>query len=364
MLVLVLRFEMSGEQADTKANARLDLEVVTAKSENLALDGGFICVAGSEPKRLRMHLSALDPVSTYSLNQQDGRIVYRAVLTPERPSRILDIAIPYITLTDQQEWARLSKLRYEVGFQAVRSYWDRRVNEGTQILTPEPMINDYYKATVSHFLLNSDREVGTSDRYVARVGTFSYGAYSNESCMMVSALDRRGYHKRAEQALETWLHYQGTVGLPGTYSTKDGVFYGAGGYEDGGYNQHHGFVLWCLGEHYRYTRDAEWLERISPKIVKGCEWIIRDRQRTIAQAEHTPIQAIERGLLPAGSLEDIKDWRCWLSTNVYSWWGMENAARALADAGLSDGERLLRQADDYKNDILLAFTEAMFRSAS
>jgi hypothetical protein len=34
----------------------------------------------------------------------------------------------------------------------------------------------------------------------------------------------------------------------------------------------------------------------------------------------------------------------------------------LADAGLPDGERLQRQADDYKKDILLAFTESMYRS--
>jgi hypothetical protein len=361
-LVLMLRFEITGERVDTKADARLDLEVVTAKSENLARDGGFVYVAGSEPKRLRMHVSSIDPVSTYAMDQQDGRIVYRAVLTPERPGRVLDIAIPYITLTDQQEWAQLGKLRYEVGFQAVRSYWDRRVKQGTQIVTPESMVNDYYKATVSHLLLNTDREVGTSDRHVARVGTFYYGAFSNESCMMISDLDRRGYHKRAEQALETWLHYQGTVGLPGDFSTTEGQFYGAGGYEDGGYNQHHGFVLWCLGEHYRYTRDLAWLKRAAPKIVAGCDWIINERKRTIADAELPGLRAIERGLLPPGNLEDIRDWRSWLSTNVYSWWGMDNAAKALADAGLPEGERLLRQADDYKKDILLAFTEAMYRS--
>ncbi len=284
-----------------------------------------------------------------------------ASLTADAPARTLYVAVPYITLTEPQEWAKLRELRYDDSFEAVRSYWRQRVEQGTQIVTPEPMINDFYKADVSHLLLNTDRQVGTSDRYVARVGTFYYGAFSNESCMMVSDLDRRGYHQRAEQALETWLHYQGSEALPGTYSTHDGVFYGAGGYEDGGYNQHHGFVLWCLGEHYWYTRDAEWLRRAAPKIIKGCDWIINERKRTIA-AEGPPISAIERGLLPAGSLEDIRDWRCWLSTNVYNWWGMDNAARALSDAGLPDGGRLMKEADAYRADILAAFTEAMRRT--
>ena len=361
-LVLMVRFEMTGEQADAEANAGLDLEVITDKSENLAHDGGFIYVAGSQPKRLRMFVSTPDPASTYSLNGQDGRIVYRATLTPETPNHTLQVAIPFITLTEPQQWTRLSSLGYDNAFEAVRSYWSQRFKQGTQIITPEPMINDYYKATVSHLLLNTDREVGTSDRHVARVGTFSYGAYSNESCMMISDLDRRGYHKRAEQCLETWLHYQGTVGLPGDFSTTEGQFYGARGYEAGGYNQHHGFVLWCLGEHYWYTRDVAWLKRAAPKIVAGCDWIINQRKRTIAEAQHSDIRAIERGLLPPGNLEDIRDWRSWLSTNVYSWWGMDKAARALADAGLSDGERLMRQADNYKKDILTDFTEAMNRS--
>jgi hypothetical protein len=41
---------------------------------------------------------------------------------------------------------------------------------------------------------------------------------------------------------------------------------------------------------------------------------------------------------------------------------MQNAAAALADAGLPDGKRLLAEAQAYRKDILAAFTEAMRRS--
>ncbi len=360
-LVLMTRLDIE-RAGDEPAKARLDLQVVTKGPEKLAVENGFVFAEGTQPSRLRMLVTSTDSADRYSLKAQGNKVTYTATLTADAPARTLYVAVPYITLTEPQEWTKLRELKYDEAFEAVRSYWRQRVEQGTQIVTPEPMINDFYKADVSHLLLNTDREVGTSDRYVARVGTFSYGAFSNESCMMVSDLDRRGYHQRAEQALETWLHYQGSEALPGTYSTHDGVFYGAGGYEDGGYNQHHGFVLWCLGEHYWYTRDAEWLKLAAPKIVKGCGWIINERKRTIAAAEGSPISAIERGLLPAGSLEDIRDWRCWLSTNVYNWWGMDNAARALADAGLPDGGRLMKEADAYRADILAAFTEAMRRT--
>jgi len=352
-LILMLRFEMT--RADTEEpEARLD---IGAGDEELTTDDGFLFVTGTEPKRLRMMVSPAD-----LLEKQGKKIFYRAKLTKAKPKKTVDVAIPFITLTEKQEWAKLRTIEFDKSYKNVRSYWRKRVDEGAKITTPELMINDYYKAHVSHLLLNTDREVGTSDRYVARVGTFSYGAFSNESCMMVSDLDRRGYHKRAEQALETWLHYQGTEPLPGTYSSSEGEFYGAGGYEDGGYNQHHGFVLWCLGEHYWHTRDIDWLKRSAPKIIKGCEWIIRERKRTIAEADKSAIQKIERGLLPAGSLEDIRDWRCWMSNNVYSWWGMNNSAAALNDAGIPEGKRLLEEASAYREDILAAFTEAMRRS--
>jgi hypothetical protein len=363
-LVLMSRFEISAAEK-TECQAKLDIKVEAGGSEPLTINEGMIFVTSSDPKRLRMFVTSKDPIGSYSLQAQDKSIAYRANLTPQESKRILDISIPFITLTSNKEWQKVATIKFEGAYEAIREYWQKQLAKGTKITTPEPMINDFYKAHVSHLLLNTDREVGLSDRYVARVGTFKYGAFSNESCMMISDLDRRGYHKRAEQALNTWLYYQGTVGLGGDYSTNEGVFYGAGGYEDGGYNQHHGFVLWCLGEHYWYTRNTGWLRNAAPKIIKGCNWIINQRKRTILEAftdSSGGIRAIEKGLMPPGSLEDIKDWKSWLSTNVYSWWGMKNAAAALDDAGIPEGKRLLEEAAAYREDILSAFTEAMQRS--
>ncbi|MBN1852664.1 MAG: hypothetical protein JW829_08065 [Pirellulales bacterium] len=360
-LVLMVRFEM--EPIDTAdREATLDLSVHAEQQESLTVDDGLIFATGGETPCLRMLATSPDPAQSYSLTAAGQSISYRAMLNSGQPKRTLDLAISYITLTNASEWDRLRSIPFDKAFAAVRDYWQSRLETNARITTPVPMINDFYKAHVSHLLINTEREVGGSDRYMAKVGTFHYGVFSNESCMMVSDLDRRGYSKRAEQALDTWLHYQGTVGLPGDFTTTEGQLYGAGGYEHGGYNQHHGFILWCLGEHYWYTRDLEWLRRAAPKIVKGCDWIIGQRQRMIDEADRSPIRAMERGLLPPGYLEDIKDWRSWMSTNVYSWWGMHNAAAALDAAGIPDGQRLLHEADRYRQDILNAFTEAMHRS--
>lgn len=354
---LVLMVKIAISPIGRGGEARLTLSAADeGGTENLALDGDRV-MAGRE--RLRMLAKTADP---QMLAARNGAILFAVHLGPGDGERSLSVAIPFITLTDPREWDQVRAIDYDRAHEAVSKYWEGRVAASTRITTPEPMINDFFKAHVSHLLINTEREVGDGDRYMAKVGTFRYGVFANESCMMVSDIDRRGFHERAEQALESWVHYQGSVGLPGDFSSQEGEFYGVAGYEDGGYNQHHGWVLWNLGEHYFLTRDAKWLEQVAPSIVRGCEWILRERRRTIEDAARTPIRAIERGLLPPGRLEDIGDWRSWLSTNVYTWWGLRNAAAALAAAGHAAGARLGAEAEAYRNDIVAAYTEAMRRS--
>jgi hypothetical protein len=268
------------------------------------------------------------------------------------------VKIPFITLDQPDELERLADLDFEEEFRRVKRHWKARADSATQIHTPIPELNRFFRAHTSHLLINCGREVN-ADRLMARVGSFSYGVFGNESCMMITDLDRRGFHVEAERCLETFLHYQGTVALPGDYASQDGVFNGANGWEQGGYNQHHGWILWAMAEHYRYTGDKHWLTKNAARLVNACRWILRERSRT-SQLEG--LRRIERGLLPPGSLEDIGDWRCWLSNNVFSWWGLDAMARALADLGHDQTAALGAEAAAYRRDILTAFQEAMIRS--
>jgi len=267
----------------------------------------------------------------------------------------LTLKIPYLVLTQQLEYGALGDLNFEKERQAVADYWRRRLNESAKLITPEPMLNEFYRSHAMHLLVNCEREPEI-DRRFARVGSFHYAAFGNESCMMVVDLDRRGYHKEAQDCLDAWLHYQGTVELPGSFESKEGVLYGAGGYEHGGYNQHHGWILWMLGEHYRFTRDEAWLRGAAPGVVKGADWIIRETART--QSRHE----LERGLLPAGSLEDIGDWWTWLSTSCYSWRGLDSAAWALEQIKHPNAKRIRKAATDYHAALLTNFRKAGERS--
>jgi hypothetical protein len=103
------------------------------------------------------------------------------------------------------------------------------------------------------------------------------------------------------------------------------------------------------------------MEHAAPKILLGCDWIIEQRKATMRKdGEGRPVP--EYGLLPAGALEDVTDFWYWLSTNVFSWWGLDNAARALQDFGHPAGANLVKEAESYRQDILRAFQEASVRS--
>jgi len=367
-IVLLMKIEV-GNVGGAPALARLPVSIHAGGRRALGVENGFIFSErpGAHVPWMFFDTNGAGSLEVVGVGAQKeprgasvgGHVLYSVGIGPQQQHSVY-IKIPFISLTKDEAISRLKQLDVERELPRVAEYWQKRLDAGAQIHTPEPTINSFYRAHAGHLLINTEREVG-SDRGMAKVGTFHYGVYSNESCMMISDLDRRGYHEKAEKALETFLHYQGTVGLPGDYTSKEGQFYGAGGYEAGGYNQHHGWVLWCLGEHYWYTRDKKWLEKAAPKIVTGCDWIIRERRRHMAKCDQ-PHRAIERGLLPPGRLEDIGDWWCWLSTNVYSWWGMDNAAKALNDIGHPEAERLVTVAERYGKDILAAFNEAVVRS--
>jgi hypothetical protein len=93
-----------------------------------------------------------------------------------------------------------------------------------------------------------------------------------------------------------------------------------------------GWILWTLAEHYLYTRDQQFLRTQLPRILKPANWIIQERQATRHTAEGGN-RVWERGLLPAGQLEDNEDYQYWYAVNAYAYRGLRTAAKAVSDHG-------------------------------
>ncbi len=119
--------------------------------------------------------------------------------------------------------------------------------------------------------------------------------------------------------------------------------------------------MWNMAEHWWYTRDRAWMERVAPKLIKACDWVTRERRATMT---HSPDggQPIEYGFLPAGGLEDVQDYWYWLATNVNTVWGFDALADALADFGHPEASRLQREAKAYHDDVMRGLTEARIRT--
>jgi len=261
------------------------------------------------------------------------------------------LKVPYVSPEGSQEFNALTRLSFEPCYADVTEYWQRVATRGAFLETPEPQLGALHTAHLAHILLSDylmpDGLVNTS------VGTSTYGNYSNESCMIVNELDQRGLHDEAQRRLDLWIKYQGTAKQPGNFTDYNGMYFGAGGYECGSYNQHHGWVLWCLSEHFLLTHDAEWFARSADSIIAGADWIFRQRKNTMADLPHS--RGWERGFLPAGSLEDVTDFYYWLSTNSLTWRGAEYAARALEAGQHPEAARIRQEADAYKQDLIRGF---------
>jgi hypothetical protein len=344
--VAMLRFDFTNTTGSSQM-AELPIKLRIAETyENVRLDSQGL-IWNSNQLRGQIVADSLPVVSSNQLG-------WNAPLAAHE-GKFVTLKVPYLPLIESSECGALSALDFETERKATGDYWRGTLDKGARLITPEPVLKEFYRAVAGHLLINSEMEPGSNRRF-ARVSSFNYGAYGNESCMMVLDLDRRGYHQEAADCLEAWLHYQGTVGLPGDFDSKEGVLYGAAGYECGGYNQHHGWILWTLSEHYRFTRDDAWLRRVAPGIVAGADWIIRETARTTRRND------LAQGLLPPGDLEDIGDWWTWLSTSCYTWRGLDGAAWALEQIQHPDAARIRAAAETYHKNLLEHFQAASARS--
>ena len=261
------------------------------------------------------------------------------------------VKIPYVVPEGNNELTALDGLNFDVCQPQVTKYWRNVAGQGARVQAPEPELGALHTSHLAHVLMADykmpDGLVNTS------VGTSTYGNFSNESCMIVNELDQRGMTDEAQKRLDLWIKYQGTVEQPGNFTDYKGMYYGAGGFEQGSYNQHHGWVLWCLCQHYLLTHDDAWFAKNTDSIIAGADWVFRQRKNTMTDLPHS--RGWERGFLPAGSLEDVTDFYYWLSTNTLTWRATEYAARALEAAGHPEAARVRGEADAYKADLIKGF---------
>ncbi len=282
----------------------------------------------------------------------EGLVLRKELVPGESWEAVLKI--PFIALETASDLAALDALEFDHCYEEVVTFWGREGRRGAQLKTPVPQLNALYASHLSHVQITDFSMPDEPWLINTSVATSTYGNFCNESCMIIQELDERGLHEEARRRLEVWVKYQGTKRLLGNFTDDEGVYYGAGGFESGqSINQHHGWVLWCLSQHYFMTRDVEWLKGVADSLVSGMEWVFRQRRATVAGLPHS--RGWEQGFLPAGGLEDVGDYSYWLATQAMTLRGVESAARALEAIGHPEARRLLREAAAFRRDLKRGF---------
>ena len=279
-------------------------------------------------------------------------VVLRKTLQPgERCDALLKV--PYLAPNSEAELESLTRLKFEKCHEETTRFWRMENKKGCQLRSPVPQLDSLHASHLSHVEITDFSMPGAPDLINTSVGSSTYGNFSNESCMVVQELDQRGFHDDCRRRLDLWVKYQGTATQPGNFSDFDGMYYGAGGFEQGHYNQHHGCVLWCMAEHFLLTRDREWFGKAAGSVIAGADWIFRQRRRTMGKLPHS--RGWEHGFLPAGSLEDVTEFYYWLSTNCLTWRGADRAAKALEIYGHAEAGRIRQEADAFGMDLIHGF---------
>lgn len=249
--------------------------------------------------------------------------------------------------------------------------------KGTKIQVPEEIVNRIYKAQI---LYDQQLMVQAADKdYYFPVQSY-IGMVPWEAMKMLVPLDAAGYHDDTRRCLKYFIEIQGLHGPHGQNKSEDGTIPICAAFEKSGWENDEstiyglfykeraakekewpnwlgttGGALYAFAEHYFYSRDRNWLQSVSPALIKACNWIISERQHT-KQMDVQGQKVLHYGLMPAGeaydgsSRSDNSYYFCFV--DGYSYQGLKRVAEALVDIKHPEGPRLLREAESYRQDIL------------
>ncbi|MBI5724382.1 MAG: hypothetical protein HZA50_10525 [Planctomycetes bacterium] len=272
------------------------------------------------------------------LNGKSAPDLEMAVLVRPSEKAVYDILIPHQPLA-QDRAEKLARQDFDLHLDACRRFWRDRLKKAAAISIPEPAVDERIKAGLLHCdLVALGKEPDGSG--LATVGWYS--PIGSESSPIIQFFDSIGWHGLAERSLNFFLDRQRDDGFIQNY---------------GGYQLETGPALWSMGEHYRYTRDLEWVRRIQPKLLKACDYLFAWRQRN----KKPELRGQGYGLLD-GKVADPEDFFHSFMLNGLSYLGIKRVAEMLSQIDPDRSKQLAAEAEEFRKDIRTAFQESIGRS--
>ncbi len=277
----------------------------------------------------------------------------------------LELVVPFVPPIDDRQRERLGVINFDETVRAEADRWRQIVSQAGRFEMPDQMLNDFYKAQLVHTLITADRDP-YERTWQLPAATLGEKVGIRRAYAPIRALEMRGLHAMAAKFLDAFVRGQSSMALEGRFSDRRGVFHGLPSehedYQGFFDNQDHGCTLWMLNEHYRYTRDRDWLRRHAEVLVQACDFITRQRRVEDVDDPAEKDESRDTELLPPGRVEGRTDWARWYAVNAWAWRGMKATAENLAEIKHSDAKRIAADARAFGDVLRASCRESMIHA--
>ena len=286
-------------------------------------------------------LCLLGTDQAYCVARLDGRPMPEeecAVLVPPGGRVACEFAVPHRPLSRERA-AALSRADFDERLDECRAFWMDKLEPGAHVALPEKRVDEMVRAGRLHLDLVA-YGLEPDGPLAAVVGVYS--PIGSESAPIVLFHDCMGRHDLARRAIDFFLEKQHEDGFIQNFN---------------GYTLETGGVLFMIGEHYRFTRDLEWLRGVKAKALKSCRYIIDWRGRNL----RADLRGRGYGMLD-GKVADPNDPTRYFMNSGFACLGLKRAAEWLAEFDPKEAEVLAAEAEAFRGDIRTALVECIARS--
>lgn len=271
---------------------------------------------------------------TASLNGKPVTDVEYAVLLGAGERARFEFRIPHRPIPRQRA-LKLAQCDFDEKLAECTAFWRAKLARIAQIHLPERRIEEMMKAGYLHLdLVCFGNE--PDDAVAPVVGV--YTPIGTESTPIIQYFESLGDQELARRAITYFLKKQRSDGFMQNFSN---------------YMSETGLGLWNAAEHYRFTRDEQWLRSIAGNLVRGCDYI---REWTL--------QSMDRSLLRRGygmifgKVGDCEYPFHSYMLNSTTWAGVRSCAEVLTEIGDPNAPRIVGFANEYRANILQSLEES------
>jgi len=257
---------------------------------------------------------------------------------PAGERRAVEIRVPFAfaetSVTD------VPAAEFDTKLAEASEYWEKLLAPCSMFDIPEPRVQNAYRAWLAYNFMNVHKRDGVY--HICDGSGFYMQVYGYSAALYCHMLDLYGRHEQARTYIDSLL----------TFQRPDGLFYINFGVTDTG------TLLYVMSEHYRLTRDAEWLRKMAPKMVAMCNWIIEHRKLSMCTVHGG--RALVHGLVWFRPYADYVLPAYDYFANAYLYKGMKATAGVFGEIGMKDeSARLDTEASAFLKDILVSMDAAV-----